>query len=260
MTRSDLRSAPSAVSDELTKQHTEELRAQEERLVTKHREELEKVAEAATAKAREFAPAPASVPTAEDQKAAIDTAVTAALAAKDAELRTKDQTEIEKAVESGRLEGTMKLRLKETQLIRAQSKVKELELQIEEWKKAGVVPGESQHHPHLRHQQRLQQLPPRLPYHRPQRQGQPAEEGLHLQRANRPFPALLQANRCVVVGEARSGEEGVSVSVVLRRPVQAVEVARRLRARQVGSLSWALRRRGRVRRVRWPRRTRWRSA
>jgi len=65
------------------------------------------------------------------------------LAAKEAELRTKYQGDIEKAVESGRLEGTMKLRLKDTQLVRAQNKVKELELQIEEWKKAGVVPGES---------------------------------------------------------------------------------------------------------------------
>ena len=37
----------------------------------------------------------------------------------------------------------MKLRLEGTQLIRAQSKLKVLELQIEEWKKAGVVPGES---------------------------------------------------------------------------------------------------------------------
>ena len=76
-------------------------------------------------------------------KGSIDAAVAAALAAKDAELRTEHQTDIEKAFESGRLEGTMKLRLNNTQLIRAQSKVKELELQIEEWKKVGVVPGES---------------------------------------------------------------------------------------------------------------------
>ena len=102
------------MSEELTKKHAEELRAQEERLVAKHREELEKAIEVATAKARESAPAPASVPTAEDQKAAIDAAVAAALAAKDAELRTKHQTDIEKAVESSRLEGTMKLRLKDT--------------------------------------------------------------------------------------------------------------------------------------------------
>ncbi|KAH8980106.1 hypothetical protein EDB92DRAFT_1901586 [Lactarius akahatsu] len=139
----ELRSAPSAASEELSKQHAEELRALEERLVAKHREELEKAVEAATAKAQESAPAPAASPTAEEQKAAIDAAVAAALAAKDAEQRTKHQADIEKAVESGRLEGTMKLRLKDTALIRAQNKVKELESQIEEWKKAGVVPVES---------------------------------------------------------------------------------------------------------------------
>ncbi|KAH8990434.1 hypothetical protein EDB86DRAFT_3080419 [Lactarius hatsudake] len=138
----DLRSAPSTASEELSKQHAEELRALEERLVAKHREELEKAVEAATAKAQESAPAPAASPTAEEQKAAIDAAVSAALAAKDAEQRAKHQADIEKAVESGRLEGTMKLRLKDTALIRAQNKVKELESQIEEWKKAGVVPVE----------------------------------------------------------------------------------------------------------------------
>lgn len=136
----ELRSAPSAPSEELTKQHAEELRAQEERLIAKHREELQKAVEAATAKAKESAPAPAPSP--EAQKAATDAAVAAALTAKDAELRTKYQVEIEKAVESGRLEGTMKLRLKDTQLVRAQNKVKELEAQMEEWKKTGVVPGE----------------------------------------------------------------------------------------------------------------------
>ncbi|KAH9056279.1 hypothetical protein EDB87DRAFT_1637584 [Lactarius vividus] len=140
---SELRSAPSTVSEELSKQHAEELRALEERLVAKHREELEKAVETATAKAQESAPAPAASPTAEEQKATIDAAVAAALAAKEAELKSKHQVDIEKAVESGRLEGTMKLRLKDTALIRAQNKVKELESQIEEWKKAGVVPVES---------------------------------------------------------------------------------------------------------------------
>lgn len=135
-------SAPSAASEELSKQHAEELRALEERLIAKHRDELEEAIEAATAKAQESAPAPAPAPTAEDQKAVIDAAVAAAVAAKDAELKTKYQGDIEKAVESGRLEGTMKLRLKDTQLVRAQNKVKELELQIEEWRKTGVVPGE----------------------------------------------------------------------------------------------------------------------
>jgi len=48
-----------------------------------------------------------------EQKAAIDAAVAAAMSSKEKELKTKHQTDIEKAVESGRLEGTMKLRLKD---------------------------------------------------------------------------------------------------------------------------------------------------
>ncbi|KAI9449362.1 hypothetical protein BJY52DRAFT_1215953 [Lactarius psammicola] len=140
---SELRSAPSAASEELAKQHAEQLRALEERLVAQHREELEKAVEAATAKAQESAPAPAAAPTAEDQKATTDAAVAAALAAKEAEQKTKYQADIEKAVESGRLEGMIKLRLKDTHLLRAQNKIKELESQIEEWRKAGVVPDES---------------------------------------------------------------------------------------------------------------------
>ena len=99
--KSEPRGAPSAESEELTKKHVEELRAQEERLVAKHREELEKAVEVATVKALGFAPPSALAPTAEYQKADIDAAVAAALAAKDAELRTKHKTDIEKAVESG---------------------------------------------------------------------------------------------------------------------------------------------------------------
>jgi len=37
----------------------------------------------------------------------------------------------------------MKLRLKDTQLVRAQNRVKELEKKIEEWKKAGVITNET---------------------------------------------------------------------------------------------------------------------
>jgi len=140
---SELRSNPPTVPDELTKRHAEELRALEERLVAKHQEDLNRATEAATAKARESQPAPGTAMTAEDQKAAIDTAVATAVAAKETELKAKHDAAIEKAVDSGRLEGTMKLRLKDTQLVRAQNKVKELEGQIEEWKKAGLVPRET---------------------------------------------------------------------------------------------------------------------
>jgi nucleoprotein TPR len=134
---SELRNAPSTAPDELVKQHAEELRALEERLVAKHREELNKANEAAAAKAQASQSAPANALTAEDQKTAIDTAV----AAQEAALKAKHDAAVEKALENGRLEATMKLRLKDTQLVRAQNKVKELEGQIEEWKKAGIIPG-----------------------------------------------------------------------------------------------------------------------
>ena len=132
----ELRTAPSVASEELDKQHAQELRAQEECLVAKHHKEIK------TAKESAPTPVPAAAgPTAEEQKAAIDAAVAAPLYTKEAEQRMKHQTDIE--IESGRLEGTMKLRLKDTQLVRVQNKVKELELQIEEWRKAGVLPGDS---------------------------------------------------------------------------------------------------------------------
>jgi nucleoprotein TPR len=146
---SEFRSAPPTTSEEVTKQHAEELRALEERLVAKHQEELNKAIEAAIAKVKESQPAPAPAPgtaaTPEDQKAAIDAAVTTALANKEAEQKAKHDAAIEKAVESGRLEGTMKLRLKDTQLVRSQNRVKELEKQIEEWKKTGVITSEAGH-------------------------------------------------------------------------------------------------------------------
>ena len=113
---SELRSAPSTISDEVRKQHAEELRALEERLDAKHLEELDKATKAAVAKLQESQPAPAPAPASgtatmsEEQKVAID----AAIAAKEAELKTKHDVVIEKAVESGRLEGTVKLRLNDT--------------------------------------------------------------------------------------------------------------------------------------------------
>jgi len=131
---SEFRSAPPTNSEEVTKQHAEELRALEERLVAKHQEELNKATNA---------PALGTAATPEDQKAVIDAAVTTSLASKEAERKAEHDAAIEKAVESGRLEGTMKLRLKDTQLVRAQNRVKELEKQIEEWKKTGVITSEA---------------------------------------------------------------------------------------------------------------------
>lgn len=45
--------------------------------------------------------------------------------------------------DNGHLEGTMKLRLKDTQLVRTQNKITELEKQIEEWKMTGIITTEA---------------------------------------------------------------------------------------------------------------------
>jgi nucleoprotein TPR len=70
-------------------------------------------------------------------------AVATAISAKEAESRANHDTALEKAVESGRRGGTMKLRLKDTQLVKAQNRVKELEKQIEDWRKAGSISSET---------------------------------------------------------------------------------------------------------------------
>ncbi len=67
--------------------------------------------------AQESVPAPVVVPTADDHKAVIDAAVATALAAEEAELKPKYQGDVENTVESGWLESTMKLRLKDSHLV-----------------------------------------------------------------------------------------------------------------------------------------------
>ncbi|KAF8265892.1 hypothetical protein EI94DRAFT_1702177 [Lactarius quietus] len=79
--------------------------------------------------------------------------------------------------------------------IRAQSKVKELELRIEEWRKAGVVPEELAPSASVSPTTTSPQIPPPLRLsHCPQRQPQSAEVCLYPRRANLPSPELLQAN------------------------------------------------------------------
>ncbi|KAI0062384.1 hypothetical protein BV25DRAFT_684100 [Artomyces pyxidatus] len=119
-----------APSEELLKKHAEELRALEARLKAEHEAALQ----AAVAAAAAAAASPST--STHDQNAAID----AAVAAKEAELQAMHQEAIAKAMESGRLEGAFKLKVKDGQMVKTQRRLKELEAQIEEWKKAGVVP------------------------------------------------------------------------------------------------------------------------
>ncbi|KII91087.1 hypothetical protein PLICRDRAFT_28915 [Plicaturopsis crispa FD-325 SS-3] len=123
--------------DAAAKRLAEELQALEQRLTLKHQAELQTAVEAAKAASQSTAPgAPADDAA---QKAAIEAAVAAAVA----EVRSRHTEELAAAVESGRREQAAKGKLKDSQLVRAQNKVKALEAQILEWRQKGVVPPES---------------------------------------------------------------------------------------------------------------------
>lgn len=93
--------------------HVEELRAVEERLKKQHEEELKRAVEDAKA----------GVAANPDQQAVIEAAVSARLR----ELQEKHEQEVVAAIERGRLEAGAKMKLKDAQLVRAQTRVKELE-------------------------------------------------------------------------------------------------------------------------------------
>ncbi|KAI0310135.1 hypothetical protein OF83DRAFT_912321 [Amylostereum chailletii] len=120
-----------ADTETLVKQHADELRALEERLVAKHQEELK-------AAATNAASTPADAPADADQTAAIERAV----AEKISQLEKQREEELSRATENGRLEGQMKMKVKDAQLVKVQRKVKDLEAQIHEWRTAGIIPAE----------------------------------------------------------------------------------------------------------------------
>ncbi|KAI0693206.1 hypothetical protein BC835DRAFT_1276339 [Cytidiella melzeri] len=128
--RNELQTSATSQPEEAMKRATEELRALEERLTKQHQEELKKAVEAATA-------AVSSVKTegAADEKVADD-----ASTAKETELKAKHEEELAAAVERGRMEASAKTKIKDSQLVRAQTRVKELEGQLQEARKAGFLP------------------------------------------------------------------------------------------------------------------------
>ncbi|KDQ62646.1 hypothetical protein JAAARDRAFT_54566 [Jaapia argillacea MUCL 33604] len=121
-----------AVPDDLAKRHADELRTLEDRLKAEHKLELEQ----AVAKAKEAAQP-------EEGEATSEAVVAAAVAAAEERLKAQHVEEIAAAVERGRMEQAAKSKLKDAQLVRSQHKVKELEAQILEWRKAGVLPEQS---------------------------------------------------------------------------------------------------------------------
>ncbi|KAF7966386.1 hypothetical protein HWV62_38881 [Athelia sp. TMB] len=125
-------SGPSTESTDVTKAHAEELRALEERLTAEHQKQLE----AALAAAKKAHPAATASLSDADQKAAI----AAAIEAHEKEAEPKRQAEIKEAMDNGRKEAEMKGRVKDAQLLRAQTKLKEKEALILSWQNAGLVP------------------------------------------------------------------------------------------------------------------------
>ena len=124
-------SGSTSIPDSVAKAHVEELRVLQERLAAEHQQQLTAALEAAK---KEL---PASGGTSDVDRQA---AIAAAIAAHDAELEPRRKVELSEATESGRKEVEMKLRLKDSQLLRAQNKLKEKEALILGWQNAGLVP------------------------------------------------------------------------------------------------------------------------
>ncbi|KAG2147462.1 uncharacterized protein EDB93DRAFT_1147386 [Suillus bovinus] len=120
-------------TEELSKKHAQELEALRALLTTQHETALKAAVDAATKAAKTDA---ASSSSDEATKAAI----AAAIAAHDAELQERHNAELDAAVERGRLESQAKSKIKDGQLVRSQVRLKDLEAQVLEWRKAGLIP------------------------------------------------------------------------------------------------------------------------
>ncbi|KAF8903177.1 hypothetical protein CPB84DRAFT_810991 [Gymnopilus junonius] len=125
----------SSSKEETEKRHAEQLRSLEERLKAQYDAELKARVESAVAEALKTSPASTPIQNSTDQQAAID----AALGQFKKDIETRHSEEIASAVERGRMEAAAKGKLKDSQLVKAQKRVKELEAQIQEWKAAGIV-------------------------------------------------------------------------------------------------------------------------
>jgi len=126
---------PAGNQDEIAKQHAEELKALEEKLKKEYETELKTRIDTAIKEALAAQPAPTLAPTNPDQQAAID----AAIEEFKKTIEEKHTAEIASAVDRGRMEQAAKGKLKDSQLVKAQKRVKDLEAQIHEWQAAGIV-------------------------------------------------------------------------------------------------------------------------
>lgn len=119
-------------AEALVKRHGEELKALEEKLKAEHEAAL-KVAVEEALKSRPEGSSDV------DTQAAINGAVSEA----EKKAQTQLQEEISAALERGRMEQAAKNKLKDSQLVKAQKRVKELEQQIHEWQASGIPPSVS---------------------------------------------------------------------------------------------------------------------
>ena len=124
-------SADPAAQEILQKRHAEELRSLEEKLTSKYEADLKTRVESAVAEALKVKP---TTNADADQKAAIE----AAIAEYDKKVQARHNEEIASAVDRGRMEQVAKGKLKDSQLVKAQKRVKELEASILEWQAQGI--------------------------------------------------------------------------------------------------------------------------
>ncbi|KAF9483517.1 hypothetical protein BDN70DRAFT_873831 [Pholiota conissans] len=122
--------------EQLSRRHAEELKSLEEKLNGQHSAELKTRIDAAVEAALKARPASAPPVSSTDQQAAID----AAIAEHKKEIEVRHAEEIASAVDRGRMEQAAKGKLKDSQLVKAQKRVKELEAQIHDWQVAGLIP------------------------------------------------------------------------------------------------------------------------
>lgn len=119
-------------TEELSKKHAQELEALRAQLTAQHEAALKAAVDSATKAGKTEAP------TSSDEST--QAAISAAIAAHDAELQARHNAELDAAVERGRLESQAKSKIKDGQLVRSQAKLKDLEAQVLEWRKAGLIP------------------------------------------------------------------------------------------------------------------------
>ncbi|KAG1766147.1 hypothetical protein EDD22DRAFT_978513 [Suillus occidentalis] len=120
-------------TEELSKKHAQELEALRAQLTAQHEAALKAAVDSATKAVKTEALTSSS-----DEST--QAAISAAIAAHDAELQARHNAELDAAVERGRLESQAKSKIKDGQLVRSQAKLKDLEAQVLEWRKAGLIP------------------------------------------------------------------------------------------------------------------------